>query len=138
MRKLYLRYLASIESLKIFKYTFSKKTVVSIICSKCKNWNEKIFQEEGSIDQKFRFKNIDETRHYFLEEIEQNELISRKHKVFCPTLNYIELFLILSFSITGCISISTFTSLLGISIGITNSAIGLKICAVIAGIKSFN
>ena len=49
-----------------------------------------------------------------------------------------ELFLILSFSITGCISISTFTSLFGISIGITNSAIGLKICAVIAGIKSFN
>ena len=49
-----------------------------------------------------------------------------------------ELFLILSFSITGCISISTFTSLLGISIGITSSAIGLKICAVIAGIKIFN
>ena len=58
--------------------------------------------------------------------------------MFCPTLNYIELFLILSFSITGCISISTFTSLLGISIGITSSAIGLKICAVIAGIKIFN
>ena len=58
--------------------------------------------------------------------------------MFCPTLNYMELFLILSFSITGCISISTFTSLLGISIGITSSAIGLKICAVIAGIKIFN
>ena len=32
-------------------------------------------------------KNIDEIRHYFLEEIEQNELMSRKFKSFCGTLN---------------------------------------------------
>ena len=36
---------------------------------------------------------------------------------------------------TGCISISAFASLLGIPIGITSSAIGLKICAITAGIK---
>ena len=29
--------------------------------------------------QEFRLKNIDETRNYFLEEIEQNELMSKKH-----------------------------------------------------------
>ena len=67
--------------------------------------------------QEFRLKNIDETRNYFLEEKEQNELMRRK-------LNYIEHFLILAFTITGCISISTFASLLGIPIGITSSAIG--------------
>ena len=32
-----------------------------------------------NISQKFRVKNIDETSNYFLEEIEQNELMSRKH-----------------------------------------------------------
>ena len=36
---------------------------------------------------------------------------------------------------TGCISISVFAPLLGIRIGITNSAIRLKICTVAAGIK---
>ena len=35
---------------------------------------------EENISQKFRLKNIDETRNYFLEEIEQNELMSRKQK----------------------------------------------------------
>ena len=30
--------------------------------------------------QEFRLKYIDETRNYFLEEIQQNELMSRKHK----------------------------------------------------------
>ena len=51
--------------------------------------------------------------------------------------NYIEHFLILASSVTACISISAFASLLGILIGIANSAIGLKICATAAGIKKY-
>ena len=31
----------------------------------------------------------DEKRNYFLEEIDQNELKSRKHKNVCTTLNHI-------------------------------------------------
>ena len=80
-------------------------------------------------------KSIDERRNYSLEEIEQNKLISRKHKEVCATLKYIEHFLILSSTITGCISISAFVSFFGIPIGVTNSAIGLKICAIAAEIK---
>ena len=87
------------------------------------------------MSQKFRLKNIYETRNYFLEEIKQNELMSRKHKKVCTTLNYIEQFLTLASTITGCISISYSISLLGILIGITSSAIRLKICAIAAGIK---
>ena len=71
-----------------------------------------------SVSQEFTFKNIDETRNYFLEQIKQNELMSRKHKTICTTLNYIEHFLILASTITGCISISAFASLVGIPIGI--------------------
>ena len=92
---------------------------------------------EENISQEFRLKNIDETRNYLIEEINRNELMSKKHKKVCITLNYIEHFLILASTITGCISISAFVSLLGIPIGITNSAIGLKICAITVGIKKF-
>ena len=60
---------------------------------------------------------------------------NRKHKKVCTTLNYIEHFLILASTITGCISISAFASLIGIPIGITSSAKGLKICAIAAGIS---
>ena len=90
-----------------------------------------------TISQEFRFKNIDETRYYFLEEIKQNELMSRKQKKVCTTLNYIEHFLVLASKITGCISISAFASLLGISIGITSSAIELRMCAITARIKKY-
>ena len=78
---------------------------------------------------------MNETRNYFLKEVKQTELMSKKHKKVCTTLNYIEHFLILASTITWYISISVFASLLGIPIGITSSVIGLKICAIAAGIK---
>ena len=84
------------------------------------------------MSQEFRLKNIDETRNYFLQEIKQNELMSKKHKKVCKTINYIENVLILAPAITICISITAFASLVGISIGITGSAIGLKICTTAA------
>ena len=89
------------------------------------------------MSQELRLGIIDETRNYFLEEIKQNELMSKNHKKVCATLNYIERFLTLASTITACISISAFASLLGIPIVITSSAIGLKICAITAGIKKY-
>ena len=46
------------------------------------------------MSQEFRLKNIDETRNYFFEEITENELMSKKQKMVCKILNYIEQFLI--------------------------------------------
>ena len=36
-----------------------------------------------SISQKFRLKYIDETRNYLIEEINQNDLISKRHRKVC-------------------------------------------------------
>ena len=47
-----------------------------------------------NISQKFRLKNIDETRNYLIKEINQNELMSKKHKKVYRVLNYIEHLLI--------------------------------------------
>ena len=63
--------------------------------------------------------------------------MSKKHKKVCEIRNYIEYFLILAYTITGCISISAFVSLLDIPIRITSSATVLKICAITAGIKRY-
>ena len=64
-------------------------------------------------------------------------MISNKDKV-CTTLNYTEHFLTLASTITGFILISAFASLPGIPIGITSSAIGLKICAELQKFKNIN
>ena len=81
-------------------------------------------------------KNIDETRNYFVEEIEQNELISSKHKKVCTGLIYFKHLLILIL-ITRGISISAFASLVGITKGIASSAATIKIYPMTAGIKMY-
>ena len=77
-------------------------------------------------------KNKDETKNHFLEEIEQNKSMIRKHKKVCTTLNYVEHFFILASRTTRFISIC-FCFFLGIPIGFIDSAITLKI----AGIKKY-
>ena len=46
------------------------------------------------------------------------------------TSNYMEYWLFLTYVVTGCVSISVFASIVGISISITSFGVGLKVCAV--------
>ena len=80
------------------------------------------------MDQEFRLKKIDERRNYLIKEINQNELISKKHKKVCRVLNFIGDSLIAIFTVTGCVSIS---------VGIASSAVGLKMWVITAGIKKY-
>ena len=52
-------------------------------------------------------------------------------------MNYTEHIFILISTVTGCVSISAFGYLFGIPTGIISSAIGVKICVIIAGIKKY-
>ena len=54
----------------------------------------KIYNYFKKMSEEFRLKHVDKTKNYYAEEIEQNELMSRKHKQVCATRNYIEHFLI--------------------------------------------
>ena len=42
---------------------------------------------EKNVSQEFRLKNIDETRNYLIEEINWNELMSKKNKNVLTALN---------------------------------------------------
>ena len=79
---------------------------------------------EENINQEIRLKKIDEIRNYLIEEINRNELMSKKHKKVCRVLNYIDHSLIVISTITECVPISTFASL------VASSTIGLKICII--------
>ena len=92
---------------------------------------------EKKINQEFRLQIIEEIRNYLVIEINQNDLMSKKHKKVCSVLNYIgHLFIVISTN-TWCVSISVFASLVVIPIGVTSSAIGLIICAITTGIKKY-
>ena len=58
--------------------------------------------ERINISQELRLKNI-EMKIYFIKEIYQNKLISKKHKKISTILNYTRHFLILVSAIAGCV-----------------------------------
>ena len=92
---------------------------------------------EKNVNQAFRLEKIVELRNYLFKEINQNKLVSKKHKKVCRVFNYNDHLLTVISTITGCVSISAFASLVGIPIGITRPAIGLKIFVITAGIKNY-
>ena len=63
--------------------------------------------------------------------------MNEKYNITCINLNYVEHLLILASTITACILISAFASLVCVPVGITSSAVGLKICAITSGIKKY-
>ena len=85
----------------------------------------------------FRLKKIDETGNYLLDDINHNDLMSKKHKKTCKYLNYIEHLLLIASTVTGCVSISAFASLVCVLVGNTSSAMGIKICTITTGIKKY-
>ena len=82
--------------------------------------------DEEILSQEFRLKNIKEIKNYFIKETNQNELMKNKHKKVYRILTYIDHFLVSASSITGCVSVSAFASLVVIPIGITSFMVGLK------------
>ena len=86
-----------------------------------------------NVSQKFRLENVEETRNYLIEKINQNELMIKKHKKVYRALNYIEHLFILILHI----SFYEFASLVGIPIRIMSSAIGLTTCVITVGIKKY-
>ena len=49
-------------------------------------------------------------------------MVSKNYKKVCTALNYMEYLLILASAVSGCVSVSAFASLVGISKDITDSA----------------
>ena len=80
------------------------------------------------------YKKIDDVKIFALNEINHNDLMSKKSHY----LNNVEHLFFSVLTVTSCVSVPTFASLVCVSVGITSSAVGINICAIIAGIKKCN
>ena len=59
-----------------------------------------IIMSQENINQELRIKKIDEIRNYLIKEINQNKLMSKKHKKSCRVLNSFDHLLIVISTIT--------------------------------------
>ena len=72
-----------------------------------------------------------------MDEVKHKDLMSEKYKKTCKYLNYVEHLIILVSIVTDCVSISAFASLVCVPVGITSSAIRIKICGITGEIKKY-
>ena len=63
--------------------------------------------------------------------------MSKNHRKGCKFLIYIEHLLILISTVSGCVSISAFASLVDIPIGIASFTVELKVFVITAGIEKY-
>ena len=93
--------------------------------------------KEENISQSLDLKKIKWVTSYFIEEMNQNELMRKKYKKVSRVPSFIEKVLILASAVTEYASISALASLVGSFVPILSSALELKIWAQTAWAKTY-
>ena len=87
--------------------------------------------EHNSIDksnlnnQQFRLNKISEIEEYFIAEIKERELMSKKLSKYISFFDYFDKSLIVLSVVSGGSSIASFATVIGAPIGITNASLSL-------------
>ena len=89
------------------------------------------------MNQESRLRKIDEIRTYLTEEINQSELVSKKHEKVCGTLHYIAHSLTIISFWNYWMRFHFCFSFFGTPMEIAIPTVGLKISAVTARIKKY-
>ena len=78
-----------------------------------------------SNDQQFRLNKINEIKDYFIAEIKERELMSKRLSKYIASFDYFDKSLIVLSVTTGSISIASFATVIGAPVGIVSASFGL-------------
>ena len=92
--------------------------------NKC-NSIEVIDKTDLSEQTKFRLDEISKTGNYFIEEINQRKSSSKKLSKYVAAFDYIDMILIVLSATSGGVSICSFTSVVGATVGIASAIFSL-------------
>ena len=76
-------------------------------------------------NQEFRLNKINEIKNYFIAEIKERELMSKRLSKYIASFDYFHKSLIVLSGTSGSISIASFATVIGTPIGITNASLSL-------------
>ena len=75
--------------------------------------------------QQFRLRNSNEIKNYFIAKIKERELMSKRLSKYIASFDYFDKSLIVLSAVTGSISISSFTTLIGVPVGMISASCSL-------------
>ena len=76
-------------------------------------------------NQKFRLNKINEIENYFIAEIKEREVMSKKLSKYIASFDYFDTSLIVLSATTGTISIASLATVIGADIGIASASLSL-------------
>ena len=82
-------------------------------------------------NQQFRLNKINETENYFISEMKERELMSKRLKKYIPSFDYFVKCLTVLSATSGSISIASFATVIGIPVEIASASLSLtfSLCA---------
>ena len=75
--------------------------------------------------QQFRFKKINEIKDYFIAEIKERELMSKRLTKYIASFDYFDKSLIILSVATGSISMASFATVIGAPVGMMSASFSL-------------
>ena len=82
-----------------------------------------------SDQQQFRLNKINEIKDYFVAEIKERELMSKRLSKYIASFDYFDKSLIVLSVTTGSISIASFATVIGVTVGMVSASLSLT-CSV--------
>ena len=87
--------------------------------------------------QQFRLNKIKETKDYFVAEIKERELMSKRLSKYIASFDYFDKSLIVLSVATGSISIASFATVIGAPVGIMSASFSLAFSVITGFVKKF-
>ena len=90
-----------------------------------------------SNDQQFRLNKINEIKDYFIAEIKERELMSKRLSKYIASFDYFDKSLIVLSVTTGSISIASFATVIGAPVGMMSASCSLAFSITTGFVKTF-
>ena len=90
-----------------------------------------------SNDQQFRLNKINEIKDYFITEIKERELMSKRLSKYIASFDYFDKSLIVLSVTTGSISIASFATVIGAPVGMMSASCSLAFSITTGFVKKF-
>ena len=110
----------------ILNYFLNKMVEInSIECNSTKSIEHNFIDTSNLNNQQFGLNKISEIEDYFITEITERKLMSKKLSTYISFFGYFDKSLIALSVISGSISIASFATVIGINVGITSASLSL-------------
>ena len=97
----------------------------SIECNSIESIQHNSIDTSNLNNQQFRLNKISEIEYYFIAEIKERELMSKKLSKYISFFDYFDKSLIILSVTSGGVSIASFATVIGAPIGITSASLSL-------------